>query len=69
MIATNDPAAQPLEPPQRLNGPLLRPDGSMMTPGEAYAQALPATNNRRPWPSRGYPLWQQTTAQKPKPSS
>jgi hypothetical protein len=45
-------------------GPKLRPDGSVMTPAEAMAQAA-GEQQQKALAEQGYPLWQQTTAQKP----
>jgi hypothetical protein len=59
-IAGNRPE-QPVEPPPPTRGPLLRDDGSWATPGEAMAAAQQQQDDLA---QLGYPLWQQTKAQK-----
>jgi len=68
-IQTDHPEVQPPEPPQPINGPLLRADGSWMTPGEAMAQAAGQQQQQDDLAQLGYPLWSQTKAQTPRPSS
>jgi hypothetical protein len=69
-ITTNRPEAQPPEPPQPANGPRIAADGTgrWLSPPEAMAQAA-AEEQQAALAREGYPLWQQTTAQKGSPSS